>query len=157
MRDGHAWNGSESSDALSAPSPFKDSSTVLEQAFGLYEAAFCATAQLLPDVDSVRATLPPSDGSVNVFEKQDLTTQMDCAASAPPFKRSRRPPHTPTERRGPHRRLGRSSNKSFPQEMPHNNVENEQTQQSHAQKGERSSSEECGILPQHHNSALCVC
>lgn len=153
MRDGHAWSGSERSDALNAPSPFKESSTTLEQAFGLYEATFCATAQLLPDVDSVRATLPASDGPVNVFEKQDSTTQMDCAASAPPLKRSRRSPHTPPELRGPHRRLGRSSNKSFPEETPHSNVQSEQTHQ----KGERSSSEEHSILPQHHNSALCVC
>lgn len=157
MRDGHAWSGSEPSDAVNAPSPFKESSTALEQAFGLYEAAFCATAQLLPDVDSVRATLPPSDGSVNVFEKQDSTTQMDCAASTPPLKRSRRSPHAPPERRGPHRRLGQSSSKSFPQETPNNTAQSEPTQQSHAQKGERGSSEECSILPQHRNSALCVC
>lgn len=157
MRDGRAWSGSEQSDALSALSPFKDSSTTLEQAFGLYEAAFCATAQLLPDVDSVRAALPPADGPVNVFEKQDSTTQTDCAASAPPLKRSRRSPHTPPELRGPQRRLGRSGNKSFPHAAPHSNVQSEQTRQTRAQKGERSSSEERSMLPQRHNSALCVC
>lgn len=142
---------------MSAPSPFRDRSTPLEQAFGLYEAAFCATAQLLPDVDSVRAALPPSDGPVSVFEKQDSTTQMDCAASAPPFKKSRRSPHAPPELRGPHRRLSRSSSKGFPQETPHSNVQSEQTHQTHAQRGERGSSEESSILPQRHNSALCVC
>ncbi|CAJ1064280.1 protein phosphatase 1D-like isoform X1 [Xyrichtys novacula] len=141
------------SDAVTAPSPFKDTSTALEQAFGLYEAAFCATAQLLPDVDSVRATLPPSDGSVNVFEKQDSTTQMDCVSSSPlpppPLKRSRRSPHSQSEPGGPRRRLGRPSNKSVPQETPHSDVQSEQSSQ-------RSSSEERSIL-QHRNSALCVC
>lgn len=137
-------------DAVNAPSPFKERSTSLEQAFGLYEAAFCATAQLFPDVDdSVGAALSPSDGSVNVFEKQDSTTQMDCAASAPPLKRSRRSPRTPPELAGPHRQLCQPSNQTFPQET---HVQSEQTQ-----KGERSSSEEHSILPQHHNSALCVC
>lgn len=155
MRDGHAWSGSERSDASNAPSPFQDSCTTLEQAFGLYEAAFCATAQLLPDIDSVRAPLPPSDGSANVFEKQDSTTQMDCAASAPPSKRFRRSPHTPPELRGPPRRLGRSSNKGLPEETPHSNVQSEQTHKT--DNGEKGSSEDCGILPQHHNSALCVC
>lgn len=142
---------------MSASSPFKESSTALEQAFGLYEAAFCATAQLLPDVLSGRATLPASEGSVNVFEKQDSTTQMDCATSAPPLKRSRRSPHTPPELRGPPRRLGRSSNKGFPQKAPHSNVQSEQSRQTRAQKREGSSSEECSILPQHRSSALCVC
>ncbi len=142
---------------MNALSPSKESSTTLEQAFGLYEAAFCATAQLLPDVDSVRATLPPSDGSVNAFETQDSTTQMDCASSAPPLKRSRRSPHSPPELRGPHRRPGRSSNKGFPQKTPHSNVQSEQSRQTRAQKRERSSSEERSILSQHHNSALCVC
>ncbi|KAI3373525.1 hypothetical protein L3Q82_022119 [Scortum barcoo] len=144
------------SDTVSALSPSKDSSTILEQAFGLYEAAFCATAQLLPDVDPVRATLAPSDGSVNVFETQDSTTQMDCAAPAPPpLKRSRRSPHSPPELRGPHRRPGRSSSsKAFPQKTPHSDVQSEQSRQTRAQKRERSSSEERGILPQHHNSAL---
>lgn len=156
MRDGHAWSGSERSDALTAPSPFHESCTTLEQAFGLYEAAFCATAQLLPDVDSVRAPLPSSDGSVNVFEKQDSTTQMDCAASAPPFKRFRRSSHTPPELRGPHRRSGRPSSKGFSQEeLPHSDVQSEQTHET--QNAEKSSSEERGILPQRHNSALCVC
>lgn len=139
---------------MNASSPFKESSTALEQAFGLYEAAFCATAQLLPDVDSVGAALLPSDGSVNVFEKQDSTTQMDCAAPSPPLKRSRRSPHTPPELRGPPRRLGRSSNKSFPQATPHSDEQSE-SRQTRTQK--RSSSEESSVLPQHHSAALCVC
>lgn len=155
MRDGHAWSGSERSDAENAPYPFKDSSTALEQAFGLYEAAFCATAQLLPDVDCVRATQPPSDGSVNVFEKQDSTTQMDPATSAPPLKRSRRSPHIAPKLQAPHRRFGRSPNKSSPHKTPHSKVQSEQSHQTHAQKRERSSSEE--VLPQQHNAALCVC
>uniref|UniRef100_UPI0037E7604E protein phosphatase 1D-like n=1 Tax=Semicossyphus pulcher TaxID=241346 RepID=UPI0037E7604E len=145
------------SDAESAPFPFKDSSMALEQAFGLYEAAFCATAQLLPDVDSVRATLAPSDGPVNVFEKQDSTTQLDCVPSAPPLKRSRRSPHTQSELKGPRRRLGRSSNKSVPEETPNSNGQSDHNSQSEAEKRERSSSEERSILPQHRNSALCVC
>lgn len=146
MRDGRAWSGSES-DAVNAPSPFKDSSTALEHAFGLYEAAFCATAQLLPDVDSVRATLPPSEGPVNVFEKQDSTTQMDCVMPAPPpLKRSRHSPFSPAELVGHRGRLSRSSNTNAPQEPPDGE-----------QPSQRSSSEDCNILPQHHNSALCVC
>lgn len=139
---------------MNAPSPFNDSSTSLEQAFGLYKAAFCATAQLLPDVDSVGAALPPSEGSANVFEKQDSTTQTDCDASAPPVKRSRRSPHTHPELRGSHCHFCQSSNKRFPQGT---HTQSEQAHQTHAQKGERGSSEEHSILPQHHSSALCVC
>ncbi|XP_018547527.1 protein phosphatase 1D isoform X1 [Lates calcarifer] len=145
------------SDAVNAPSPFRESSTSLEQAFGLYEAAFCATAQLLPDIDSVRASQPPSDGSENVFEKQDSTTQMDCGTSAPPLKRSRRSPHTPPELERPHRRLGRPPNKGLPQKTPHSKAPSEQSHQTRAQKRERSSSEERSVLSEHHNSALCVC
>lgn len=142
------------SDAVNAPSSFKESSRTLEQALGLYEAAFCATAQLLPDVDSVRAMLPPSDGCLTDFEKQDSTTQMECAASTPPLKRYRRSlPATP-ELRGPHCHLCQSSNKRFPQET---DVQSEPNRQTHAQKGERSSSGEHSVLSQHHNSALCVC
>ncbi|XP_068572510.1 protein phosphatase 1D-like isoform X1 [Cebidichthys violaceus] len=127
------------SDAADAPSPFKDSSTALWRAFGLYEAASGASAQLLPDSDSVRAALPPSDGSVNDFEKQDSATQMDCAAPAPPFKRPRRSLHTPAEPRG---RLSRSSSKSLPQETPDSDVQSERSSQ------KTSSSEESSILPQ---------
>ncbi|XP_069002930.1 protein phosphatase 1D-like isoform X2 [Embiotoca jacksoni] len=131
------------SDTVNAPFPFKHSS--LEQAFGLYEAAFCATTQLLPDVDSVRATLPPSDGPVNFFEKQDPSTQMDCAASVPPLKRSRRC-------------LGRPPNKRWDKKKTQNSkTQSEQSRQTRAQSKERSSSEERGILPQQHNAALCVC
>ncbi|XP_022072560.1 protein phosphatase 1D-like isoform X1 [Acanthochromis polyacanthus] len=144
------------SDTENALSPFKERPTTLEQAFGLYEAAFCATTQLLPDVDSVRATLPPSDGSVNVFEKQEPTTQMDCSAS-PPLKRSRRCSSASPDLKGPHRRLGRSPNKSLSQKTPHGQTPSEQSRQTRAQTRERSSSEERGILPQHHNAALCVC
>lgn len=143
------------SDAENAPSPFKERSTTLEQAFGLYEAAFCATAQLLPDVDCVRVTQPPSDGSANVFEKQDSTTQMDPATSAPPLKRSRRSPHIAPKLRAPRRRIGRSPNKSCPSKTPHGKVQNEQSRQTRAQKREKSSSEE--VRSQQHKAALCVC
>lgn len=139
---------------MDAPSPFKQGSTTLEQAFGLKEAAFCAISQLSPDASSERATPPPSDGSMNVFEKQDPTTPMDRAVSAPALKRSRHSSHTSSDLRAPHRRFGRSLDKSLPQKMPHSKVKNEQ---SRARKRERSSSEERGILPQHHNAALCVC
>uniref|UniRef100_A0A3B5AMQ9 Protein phosphatase 1D-like n=1 Tax=Stegastes partitus TaxID=144197 RepID=A0A3B5AMQ9_9TELE len=144
------------SDAENAPSPFKERPTALEQAFGLYEAAFCATTQLLPDVDSVRATLPPAEGSVNVFETQDPTTQMDCTTS-PPLKRSRRCSSASPELKGPARRLGRPPNKSLSQKTPHSKIPSEQSRQTRAQNRERSSSEERGILAQHHNAALCVC
>lgn len=156
MRDGHAWSGSEQSDTENAPSPSKERPTTLEQAFGLYEAAFCATTLLLPDVDSVRATVPLSDGSVNVFEKQDPTTQMDCTPS-PPLKRSRRCSNASPELKGPHRRLGRSANNSLSQTTPQSKIPSEQSRQTRAQTRESSSSEERGILPQHHNAALCVC
>nr|XP_020454764.1 protein phosphatase 1D-like isoform X2 [Monopterus albus] len=145
------------SDAVNAPSPFKESFTSLEQAIGLYEAAFCATAQLSPNVDSVRATLPPSDGSVNVFEKQDSTTQMDCATSAPPLKRCRLSTDIPPEPPAPSCRVGRSSSKGFPQKTPPSKVRSKQSRRSRAQNRERSSSEESSILSQHHNAALCVC
>lgn len=142
---------------MNAPSPFRETSTTLEQTFGLYEAAFCATAQLLPDVVAVRATLPPSDGSEKVFEKQDSTAQMDCGPSAPPLKRSRRSLHTPPELDGPHRRLGRSPNKTLSQKTPHSKTPSEQSHQTRAQKRERSSSEERIVLSQHHKTTLCVC
>ncbi|CAB1451821.1 unnamed protein product [Pleuronectes platessa] len=96
MRIGHAWSGSES-EAGATPSRFRASCTALEQALGLHEAASSATPQLLPDNDSVGATLSSSHASEKVYEKQDPTTPMDCGASAPPPKRSRRSPHTPPE------------------------------------------------------------
>lgn len=157
MRDGHAWSGSEPRDPLDAPCPFKDSSRTLEQAFGLYEATFCATTQLLPDAETVRTTLPPSDGSVNVFEKQDPTTQMDCATSAAPLKRSRRSSHRPHELKGPYCWLGQPPNKSLSQKTVCSKTESEQPLQSHDENTGTSSSEEDGIPPQRHTSALCVC
>uniref|UniRef100_A0A3Q1HX25 PPM-type phosphatase domain-containing protein n=1 Tax=Anabas testudineus TaxID=64144 RepID=A0A3Q1HX25_ANATE len=129
------------SDAADAPAPFKQGSTTLEQALGLYEAAFCAASQLLPDTNSGRATSPPCDGSMNVFEKQDSTTPVDCAVSAPALKRSRHSSHTHSDRRP-----GRSLNKGLPPKI-----------RSRGRKRERSSSEERSILPQRHNAALCVC
>lgn len=141
------------SDAGDAPYTFKQRCASLEQALGLYEAAFCDSTQPLPDVDSVRATPSPSDASVNVFEKQDPTTQIDCASCAPPLKRSRRYPQSPPELKGPHRRLGRPPNKTLSQKTPHGKI---QSEQSHP-KREMSSSEEGTILSQHHNAALCVC
>lgn len=133
---------------MKAPCPFKHSSS-LEATFGLYEAPSCGMAQLSPDLDSMRTTPPNSDGSVNFFEMQDFPAQMDCAISAPPMKRSRQCP----ELRDPRHQPCQSSER-FPEEL---NVQSEQTSQTHAQMGEKSSSEEQGILPQHHNSALCVC
>lgn len=114
MRSGRAWSCSEWSSAANAPSPFTDGSTSLEQAFGLYEPAFYTAAVA-------------SDGSANVFEKQDPSSaQADCASpsSSPP------PPPPPVKR--------------------------SRSDQSHeGQKGD--SPEEHSILSQHHNSALCVC
>ncbi|KAM4545111.1 protein phosphatase 1D-like [Odontesthes bonariensis] len=144
----------KTSDPLGAP--FKDSSRTLEQAFGLYEATFCATTQLLPDADTVRATLPASDGSASIFEKQDPTTQTDCPTPTPPLKRLRGSSHRPPELRGPSRRLGPSPNKSLSQKTFHIEAESEQSLRSHDQNTEPSSSEEDGTQSQHHNSALCV-
>ncbi|XP_069366030.1 protein phosphatase 1D isoform X1 [Paralichthys olivaceus] len=138
------------SEAGNTSSRFRASCTALEQALGLYEAAFCATAQLLPDVDSIGATLPSSHGSEEVYEKQDSITQVDCGASAPPLKRSRRSLHT-------HPELARSPDKPLPQKTPCSKAPSEQSLETHAQKGERSSSEELALLSQHHNAALCVC
>lgn len=88
----------------------------LEQVFGLYEPAFYTTAVA-------------SDGTANVFEKQDPSSaQVDCASpsSSPP------PPHPPVKR--------------------------SRSDQSHeGQKGDQGAPEEHSILSQHHNSALCVC
>lgn len=152
MRDGHAWSGREAGDALNASSPFKESSTTLEQALGLYEAAFSDTAQLLTDDKSDQAALPSSEGSVNVFEKQDLTTPTDCLAPALPFKRLRRCPHaTTTVLRGSRRRIG----KGLSQKTPRSKKPSEQSRES--QSRERSLSEESVVLSQHSNSALCVC
>lgn len=137
-------------DATYAPSPFQGGSSALEQAFGLYGAAFCATAQLLPNTDSVRASPPASDGSGSFFEKLDSRTQTDSAASLPPYKRSRHCQHTAPDLRGPHLWPCQPSRGLF-------EGADVQSKQTSAQKGERSSSEEQGILPQHHNSALCVC
>lgn len=137
-------------DATYASSPFQGGSSALEQAFGLYEATFCATAQLLPDTDSARASPPASDGSGGFFEKQDSRTQTDSAASLPPYKRSRHCQHTGPDLRGPHLWPCQPSRGLF-------EGADVQSKQTSAQKGERSSSEEQGILPQHQNSALCVC
>lgn len=132
------------------PAPFKDCSTSLEESFGgRYEAAFCAPAQLVPDAESVRTTLPASDASVNVFEKQDSTAEVERDVSAPPAKKSRHCPHTPPELRGP-RLQPHLSSERVPEEL-----QDEQASQKAAKMGEESASEEQGILPQH--SALCVC
>lgn len=133
------------------PSPFKDCSTSLENSFGgRYEATFCAPAQLLPDAESVGTTLPTSDTSVNVFEKQhDSTAEVERDVSAPPTKKSRHCPHTPSDLRGLHLQPHLSS------ERVSEEAQDEQASQKAAEMGESSSSEEQAILPQH--SALCVC
>lgn len=144
----------QQSDVVEAPSPFHQGSTALEQAFGLYEAAFCATPLLLPDANSLRATPPPPDGSANVFEKQDSTTSADYEVSSPASKRSR---HSSRVAPDPQRRPGRPPGESLPQKMPRSEAQSPQLRHTRAQKGERSSPEEHSILPQHHNAALCVC
>lgn len=132
------------------PSPFKDCSMSLEESFGgRYEAAFCAPAQLLPDAESVRTTLPAPDASVNVFEKQDSTAEVERNVSAPPAKKSRHCPHTRPDLRGPLCQSHLSS-----EEVPEEGQDKLASQKA-AEMGENSSSEEQGILPQH--SALCVC
>ncbi|XP_017268196.1 protein phosphatase 1D-like isoform X1 [Kryptolebias marmoratus] len=138
---------------LDAPSSFRDSSTPLEQAFCLYEAAFCATTQLLPDADP---TPCPSGAPANVFEKQDPATQMESAASTPAVKRSRRSLHGPPELKACSYHH-RPPNKGFSQKTLHGKKESEQSPQPHDQNTETSSAKEGDILPQHHNSALWVC
>ncbi|XP_037323952.2 protein phosphatase 1D-like isoform X2 [Pungitius pungitius] len=136
------------SDASNAPSQHQERCAALWRACGLHEAASRAPSQLLPDADSVGAALPPPDASVNDFEKQASPTQADCA---PPFKRSRRSPHTRTRPRGARRRPGPSSGKGAPPETPDRDVQSEHSSQ------KRSSPEGSGIFPQHPNSTLCVC
>ncbi|XP_054899327.1 protein phosphatase 1D-like isoform X1 [Poeciliopsis prolifica] len=137
---------------LDPPSPFTESSRTLEQAFGLYEAAFCATTQLLPDADS---TLHPADRSTNGFEKQDpSSTQMDCDDSAPPSKKPCRSSSRAPELKGPNTRLGGSPSKGCLQKKLHGKANIEQSLQPN--NAESDPSEDGGILPQH-ASALCVC
>uniref|UniRef100_A0A3B3VQJ1 Protein phosphatase, Mg2+/Mn2+ dependent, 1Db n=1 Tax=Poecilia latipinna TaxID=48699 RepID=A0A3B3VQJ1_9TELE len=137
---------------VEAPSPFTESSRTLEQAFGLYEAAFCATTQLLPEADS---TLRPADRSTNVFEKQDpSSTQAECDDSAPPSKKLCRSSSRAAELKGPSTRLGGSPGKGCSQKKLHGKTDSEQSPQ--PDDAESGSSEDGGILPQH-ASALCVC
>lgn len=131
------------------PSPFKDCATSLGESFGgRYEASFCAPALLLP-AESVRTMLPASDASVNVFEKQDSTAEVERDVSAPPAKKSRHCPHTAPDLRGPHLQPHLSS------ERVPEAVQDELASQKAAEMGENGSSDEQGILAQH--SALCVC
>lgn len=136
---------------LEGPSPFTESSRTLEQAFGMYEAAFCATTQLLPVAESA---LRPANDSQDVFEKQDSSsTQVDCDDSAPPSKKLRRASPRPPELKCP--KLGGSPSKSFSQKKLHGKMD--KSGQSPESTGEGSGpSEDGGILPQH-TSALCVC
>lgn len=138
MRDGHAWSGSESID-MTVPSSLKGSSVSLGQTLGLYEAAFCAAPQPFSDSGGTRPHSPEELHD----EKQALPTQIDCTFSGPPLKRSRRSSHSTTELTP--RRAGRSS-KSLHQKTPLNEVQSEQSHDN----VEKSSSEECTILPQHH-------
>lgn len=147
MSDGHAWIGSEHSDTECAPSAFSECPTTLERITGLCDTAFCA--QPLRDVDTVRLTPSPSDSSTNILEKQDSSSQVDCATSPPLLKRPLRSPHIAPKLRASHHRLGRSPNKGLPRRTPHRKVQS-------VQKSERSSSAEHNTLPQHHKAALCV-
>lgn len=138
MRDGHAWSGSESND-LTVPSSFKGSSVSLEQTLGLYEAAFCVAPQSFSDRGG---TLLPSLEELQ-DEKQVLPTQIDSTSPGPPLKRSRCSSHSTTE---PTPCSAGRPSKSLHQKTPPNEVQSELTHE----KVERSSSEECTILPQHH-------
>lgn len=137
MRDGHAWSGSEST--MTVSSSFKGSSVSLEQTLGLYEAAFCAAPQPFSDCGG---TMPPFSEELH-DEKQALPTQIDFTSSGPPLKRARRSPHITTELTP--RCAGRSS-KGLHQKTPLNKVQSEQSHENVV----KSSSEECTILPQHH-------
>lgn len=149
------WFCPQVSSAANTPSLFSECPANLEQKTGLCGAAFCATSYLPPD--ALRGTPPPSDDPVNVFENEDPRTPVPSATSSPPLKRPRRSPHSSTEPRTPHCRLTRSPNKSSPPRTPHSRAHNEQTCQRRAQKRQKSSSDVCNILPQHHKAALCVC
>lgn len=146
MRDGHAWSGSEQSDDVNVSSSFKGSAMSLGQRLGLYEAASYATPQPLSNCVGAMPVPPSLEDSHN--EKQALPTQIDSTTSAPPLKRSRRT-HT-TELNIPHRRAAHPSNKSLHQTTPLSKVQSEQPHQNCAQEREKSPSEECTILPQHH-------
>ncbi|KAK7925058.1 hypothetical protein WMY93_007368 [Mugilogobius chulae] len=111
------------------------SSVSLEKTLGLYETAFCATTQAFPDCGG---TMPlPLEDWHN--EKQALQIQIEPAPCSPPLKQSRRCPHSTSDVKVPCC-AGRPT-KSLQQK----------TQSEHVhEKVETSSSEECTILPQHH-------
>ncbi|XP_033834655.1 protein phosphatase 1D-like isoform X1 [Periophthalmus magnuspinnatus] len=109
-------------------------SVSLEQTLGLYEAAFCATTQAFPDCGGTMR-LSPEDSHI---EKQALPTQIESTSSSPPLKRSRRFPYSSSDG------IGRPS-KSLLQKT-HEQVQGEPSHE----KVEKSSSEECTIMPQHH-------
>ncbi|XP_038145129.1 protein phosphatase 1D-like isoform X1 [Cyprinodon tularosa] len=135
-----------------SPSPFTESSQTLEQAFGLYEAAFCATTQLLPDASS---PLHPADLSSDVFEKQDpSSTHMDSDCSAPPSKMPCRSCPRPPDFKGANTRLGGLPNKGSSLKKLQGKADSEQSLQSNDAKS--GTSEDGGIRPQH-TSTLCVC
>ncbi|XP_076025022.1 protein phosphatase 1D-like isoform X2 [Genypterus blacodes] len=132
---GTPYNTCEYGDAESASSVFGECPTTLRQTVGLWDAAFCANSQ--PDVDTARSTPPPSDGSMNLLEKQDSSSQMDSATSPPLLKRPRR--------------IAQAASEFAAQRTPRRKV------QSRAQQTERSSPVEPDAVPQNHNSAMCVC
>ncbi|XP_034034674.1 protein phosphatase 1D-like isoform X1 [Thalassophryne amazonica] len=88
--------------AANPPSLFDDGSLTPEQTAGLCKVAFCTSPQALPDVNTTRATLPLLDGSGNVFETQDSSTQIDPTSSAPPVKNLVRLPMSPPNSEPPH-------------------------------------------------------
>ncbi|XP_061660135.1 protein phosphatase 1D-like isoform X1 [Syngnathoides biaculeatus] len=136
-------------EAENASSLLKQRSKTLEQAFGVYEAAFCATAHVLPDVDSAGSpdsTLSsPLDGPLNVFQKPDSAIRVDWTSeSSSPLKRSQRSPHIGPEG---HQR-GQSPDKSLPHKTPRG--KSEQLCENHKQESDNTA------VQQQRKAFLCV-
>ncbi|XP_077403466.1 protein phosphatase, Mg2+/Mn2+ dependent, 1Db isoform X1 [Vanacampus margaritifer] len=127
-------------EAENASSLLKQHTKTLEQAFGVYEAAFCATAHVLPGVDSTGATLPP----LNVFQKQDSAVHDRTSESASPLKRSHRSPHAAPE----DGQRGQSPDKSLPHKTPRS--KSEQSCEIHKRESDNTA------VPQQHKAFLCV-
>ncbi|XP_061608164.1 protein phosphatase, Mg2+/Mn2+ dependent, 1Db isoform X2 [Phyllopteryx taeniolatus] len=132
-------------EAENASSLLKQRSKTLEQTFGLYEAAFCATAHVFPDVDSAGAALSPLDGPLNVFQKQDSAIRVDrTSESSSPLKRSQRSPHVGPE----DHQCDQSPDKCLPHKTPRD--KSEQLCENHNRESDNTA------VQQQHKAFLCV-
>lgn len=132
-------------EAENASSLLKQRTKTLEQAFGVYEAAFCATAHDLPDVDSAGTTPSPLDGPLNVFQKQDSAIHVDrTSESASSLKRSHRTLHiTPEDDQ-----RGKSPDRNLPHKTPRS--KSEQSCEIHKRDNDNTAGR------QQHKAFLCV-